>query len=161
MTYFTDRPPQPTELQGNDADALRIAAALDLIDPRMTALLHGSWAGLAELVVALSQIQVISLNPGRDMAGGDGVSVILSEVAPLAHSCLNGAAVDASVSVDMLQSVRRSLKVGGRLLAPVTLSVPEGFTELARDESIWVARLDDRSTISAPVPLTRRRSGDG
>ena len=158
VTFFADRPPPATQRQGNEADALRIAAALDLVDPHMTALLHGSWAAHAELVVALSGVQLIALNPERDIAGGDGVSVIVSDSVPLAHACLNGAAVDAAVSADMVQSIRRSLKVGGRLLAPVTLSVPDGFTELARDETIWVARLDDQSMISAPIPLTRRRS---
>jgi len=44
------------------------------------------------------------------------------------------------------------------VLAPVGTPVPDGFTELVRDEEVWVARLDDAAIVSAPIMPTRRLS---
>jgi hypothetical protein len=38
------------------------------------------------------------------------------------------------------------------------MPIPDGFTELARDDDVWVARLDDAAIVSAPVMPTRRLS---
>ncbi len=139
-----------------EADAVRLAAALDLTDARMTAVLVGMWGAHAQLVVGVSPAQLLLLNPPAETTGGDGISVLRSAIAPLAGASVNAIALDALPSDDLMASLRRSLRAGGRLLAPAGMALPAGFTELARDAEVWVARLDDAATVSAPVPLTRR-----
>jgi hypothetical protein len=82
--------------------------------------------------------------------------VLISEVGPLAQASVDAVALDASFSEELFASLRQSLRRGGRVLAPAATPVPDGFTELARDDEVWVARLDDAAIVSAPIPLTRR-----
>jgi hypothetical protein len=142
----------------DEAEAIRLAAALDLTEARMIGVLHGSWAAHAPLIASMSPAHLLLLNASAEMLSGDGVSVLVSETAPLACGSVDAIAIDQALSEQMFASLRRSLRGGGRLLAPVALPVPSGFTELARDRDVWVARLDDSATVSAPVPLTRRTS---
>ena len=156
IVYFADR-----ELGGElampvEEEAMRLAATLDLTDQRMTAVLHGGWGAHAQLVRSYSPAQLILLNPPRGMVSGDGVSIVVSDLAPFAAASMHAAAIDASMNDETFASLRRAMRPGARLLAPAAMPLPDGFTELARDEAVRVARLDDASTVSAPVPLTRR-----
>ena len=149
VVYFTDacdrgsRPRAPSE-----SDAMRLAAALDLTEPRMTAVFHGAWAAHAQFVRGFSPSQLLLLNPPDGMASGDGMSVLVSEVAPFAQASIDAVALDAPVSDALFASVRASLRRGARVLAPVATPIPDGFTELARDEEVWVARLDDAAIVA-------------
>jgi len=160
VVHFTDRPVEPLRAAPpeNEAEAVRIAAALDLIEPRVTALLHGAWGTQAQLVRGLSPAQLMLLNPPAGMVGGDGVSVLVSEIAPLAQASIDAIALDADASDALFASLRASLRRGGRIFAPATTPVPDGFTELVRDADVWVARLDDAAIVSAPILPTRRKS---
>jgi hypothetical protein len=155
VVYFTDRdtwaPPTPP----SESEAMRIAAALDLTEPRKTAVLHGAWGAHAQLIRGVSPSQLVLLNPPRGMSSGDGISVLASEVAPLAQASIDAVALDAPVADSLFASLRSSLRRDGRLLAPAATPIPEGFTELARDHEVWVARLDDAAIVSAPIPLRR------
>jgi uncharacterized protein YbaR (Trm112 family) len=151
VVYFNERREPERSVTPREDEALRLAAALGLTEPRMTALLHGSWGAHAHLVRASSPAQLILLNPPNDTVSGDGVSVIVSDVVPIAQNSVDAIAVD-TVSPPVFSSLRR----GGRLLAPVDAPLPEGFTELARDDEVWVARLDDAVIVSAPIMPTRR-----
>ena len=155
--FFSESLRQPTNPAADEQWALRLAAALDLTDGRMTAVLYGSWGAQAQLVAGISPAQLVLLNPPAGMMSGDGISVVFSDIAPLAAASMSAVAIDAPISDEMLGSLCRSLRGGGRLFAAAMLSVPRGFTELARDDEVWVARLDDTATVSAPIALTRRR----
>ena len=135
---------------------MRLAAALDLTEPRMTALFHGAWGAHAQLVRGFSPAQLLLLNPPEDMTSGDGISVLISEVGPLAQASIDAVALDAPFSEELFASMRQSLRRGGRVLAPAATPVPDGFIELARDDEVWVARLDDAAIVSAPILPTRR-----
>jgi hypothetical protein len=158
VVYFTDRVMAAPPTEPRESDGMRIAAALDLTEPRMTAVIHGAWAAHSQFVRGFSPSQLLLLNPPYGMASGDGMSVLVSEVAPLAQASIDAVALDAPVSDALFTSVRASLRRGARVLAPVATPIPDGFTELARDEDVWVARLDDAAIVSAPVMPTRRAS---
>src|SRR6185312_15233461 len=43
VVFFAENAPTPAYVAPTEEDAMRLAAALDLTDARMTAVLHGSW----------------------------------------------------------------------------------------------------------------------
>jgi uncharacterized protein YbaR (Trm112 family) len=157
VVYFTDRRPAISLAEPSEAEAMRVAAALDLTEARMTALLHGAWGAQAHLIRGFSPAQMLLLNPPEGTVSGDGISVLISEIAPLAPASIDAVAVDAGADTALLASIRSALRRGGRMLAPVTLSIPEGFSELARDGDVWVARLDESAIVSAPIPILSKR----
>jgi hypothetical protein len=157
IVYFSERAPSAASTPPDEHEAMRVAAALDLTDQRMTVLLLGRWGAHAAYITAFSPAQLLLLNPPEGIASGDGLSVLVSDVAPLAAASVNAIAVDGTESNEMLASLRRSLRAGGRLLAPITVSLPPGFVELVRDDDVWVARLDDAAVVSAPISIQRRK----
>lgn len=141
----------------SEEDAVRVAAALDLTDGRMTALLHGAWGAYAPMMRGMTPAQLLLLNPSQGIASGDGVSIVRSStVAPLARGSMTGVAVDTETTDRMLESLVASLKPGGRMLGKVQLAIPAGLAELARDDEVWVAQREASAAESAPVTLTRR-----
>lgn len=156
VVYFADRAPRTSSVEPSEAEAVRLAAALDLTEARMTAVLHGRWGVHAQLVRGMSPAQLLLLDPPAGMTSGDGISVLMSDVAPLAQASVDAIALDTPFSDALASSVRRSLRRGGRLLAPAAAPIPDGFSELARDDQVWVARLDASEIVSAPILPARR-----
>jgi hypothetical protein len=158
VVYFTDTTAKTPNVTPDESQAMRLAAGLGLTEPRMTALLQGTWAAHAQFVRGVSPAQLILLNPPNGMTSGDGVSVIVSERIPLAQQSVDAIAVDDSFGSLSESGVAPlpALKRGGRLLAPAATPLPHGLNELARDDEVWVARVDDREIVSAPILPTRR-----
>jgi hypothetical protein len=163
VVYFASERPeahQSAHAAGASApsedDAMRLAAALDLTEARKIAVLHGTWAASAQLVRGVSPAQLLLVNGPANMVSGDGISIVVAETAPLAQGSVDAVAVDASVSAAMIASLVRSLRGKGRMLGPSAVAVPDGLVEIARDEQGWVASLDVKVTVSAPVQLKRR-----
>ncbi len=150
-------PAVPPRAGPREDDAIRLAAALDLTDARMTALLHGSWGAYAPILRGLTPAQLLLLNPPQGITSGDGVSIVRSSrVAPVAPSAVAAVALDAGAEAPMVDSLVASLKPGARMLGQAQTPIPGGLTELARDEDVWVAQRDTAAAPSAPVTLTRR-----
>ena len=101
---------------------------------------------LAQFVRGFSPSQLLLLNPPDGMASGDGMSVLVSEVAPFAQASIDAVALDGPVSDALFTSVRASLRRGARVLAPVAMPIPDGFTELARA----TARLGRAASMTRP-----------
>jgi hypothetical protein len=137
-------------------DVVRLAAALDLVDPRTIAVLHGSWGAYAPMMRGLSPVPLLLVNPPEGIVSGDGISIVLSRVAPMAAASVNAVAVDAGASGPMLASLGRALRGGGRFVGPVSTPLPSDLVEIARDHELWVARLDAAAIVSAPILPTRR-----
>ena len=160
VLFFSDDRRKPSEIAPSESEAVRLAAALDLTEPRMTAMLHGKWGAHAHILRGIAPAQLILINPPVGVASGDGVSVIVSDAIPLAERSIDAVAFDAQRSPETrdtsLAGLQRSLRQNGRMLADASLAVPEGLTELARDDDVWVARLHDAPSMSRPVPLQRR-----
>jgi uncharacterized protein YbaR (Trm112 family) len=149
-----------TYVAPREEDAVRLAASLDLTDPRAVALIQGSWGAHAPLIRSLSPAQLLLVDPPLGVTGGDGISIVRSALVPVAAASVHGAAFDAQASESMIASLARAVRGGGRLLGPAAAPIPAGFTELARDGEVWVAGLAAGAAMSAPVPLTRRSSGE-
>jgi uncharacterized protein YbaR (Trm112 family) len=141
----------------DEGDAMRLAAALDLTDARMTAVLQGAWACQAPLIRGFSPAALLLLNAPEGIATGDGLSLVRAGRAPLASASMNAAAFDADATPEMIASLVRALKPSGRLLGPVSVAVPDGATELVRDDEVWVAQAG-AATTSAPIALIRKPS---
>jgi uncharacterized protein YbaR (Trm112 family) len=153
IVHFADVAP-PAPLPVREDDAVRLAAALDLTEARMTALLHGEWGALAPIARGLSPAQLLLVNPPAEIASGDGISIVRAHAAPVARASVDAVAVDVSATDEMLASLVACLKGGGRMLGPIGVRVPEGLAELARDEEIWVAQLQSQAA-SAPISIAR------
>jgi hypothetical protein len=146
-------PPMPERL--TEDDAMRLAAALDLTDPRMVGLLFGASGALAPVIRGFSPAHLLLVNPPAGLASGDGVSIVrTASVVPVARGAMDAVALDWGASPQMVDSLVASVRGGGRLVGPVNLAVPTDSAELTRDERIWVA---ERSAgANAPLISLRR-----
>jgi uncharacterized protein YbaR (Trm112 family) len=142
---------------GSEFEATRLAAALELTEARTVAALHGGWGAHAPIVAGLTPSQLLLVNPPAGIVSGDGISIVQSATAPFAALSVDALAIDDSADVAMRESLLRALRAGGRMLAPVTIPLPPDFTELARDDQVWVAVRDRASVTSAPI-MPKRRS---
>jgi len=156
VVRFSDGVARPPLRAAREEDAIRLAAALDLTDARMTAVLQGEWGALAPLIRGLSPAQLLLVNPPEGIASGDGVSIVLAGAAPIARGAATAAAFDAGAGPAMIASLVGALRGGGRMVGPASQPVPSGLIELARDDGLWVAQLEPRDAVSAPVVPTRR-----
>jgi hypothetical protein len=149
--------PMPSQVL--EEDAVRLAAALDLTDPRMVAVLLGGWGAYAPAILGFSPAHLLLVNPPTGIASGDGVSVIrTATVAPIARGSMDAVALDAGRSHEMLESLVASLRAGGRLAGAIQLPVPGDAAELTRDDRIWVAeRPETAGTTSGLISLRRAR----
>jgi hypothetical protein len=129
-------------------DAMRLAAMLDLSDSTGFAVLLGTWGSLAHALTSVVEPPVILVDPPGDIAGAPGISVIRCDgEIPLATGAARAIAIDEG-STSRAASAVRLARTKGRLVAPVTLSLPTGVRELARDERLWVA---EREAIASPI----------
>jgi uncharacterized protein YbaR (Trm112 family) len=149
-------PPEPVGESGaaapaDDDTAERIAAFLDLTEPRGYAILSGAWAPYAPPVSVIAPTPIIVFNPPGAIVAQPGVSVVFCRRAvPFAGRSARGIAMDSPDGPQLAEVV----VPGGRLLAPVATPVPAIARELARDERLWVA---EREAADAPVAITPRR----
>ena len=141
-----------TIIDGAEADAMRVAAYLNLVEPGVV-LLAGGWAGAAAAVAA-SDCTVIALNAPEPADNARVSRLRADDIVPLARECLDGIAL-ASASERLIARGVRALKIGARMVAPAHARLPEGLVELGRDETWWVAAREGAGT-SAPVQIARR-----
>jgi uncharacterized protein YbaR (Trm112 family) len=157
IAYFAENVPHAGFRPPSEEEAIRLAAALDLTDARMTAVLHGSWGAHAPILRGISPAQLLLVNPPVGITSGDGISIVSANVAPLARGSASAVAFDVLADDAMLASLVASLRPGGRLLGPASVAMPVDFVELARDQDVWVARGKGEGIASAPISLQRRR----
>jgi hypothetical protein len=158
VAYFGVDPAEAASLampaRVTEDDAVRLAAALDLTDPRMVGLLYGASGAFAPLIRGFSPAHLLLVNP-PGMASGDGVSIVrAATVAPVARGSMDAVALDYGASPEMLDSLVTAVRGGGRVTGPVSIAVPAESVEMARDERIWVA--ERSADASAPLISLRR-----
>jgi hypothetical protein len=147
----------PLPAAPGEAGVIRVGALLDLTDPAGWVLLEGGISAVGAALHALLDTAVVLLNPpGAVPAGGD-VSVIYAPVVPFSPGLLRGAALSHGVDPVLADSVVPALRAGGRIMAPVSVSVPSGVAELARDAHGWVGTRRAAEPASVPVSLSRGR----
>ena len=119
--------------------ATRIAAFLALGDARGFALLAGGWAAHASALSALVETPLVLVNPPRDADIAHASAVIYTAGRlPFADGSARGMAFDPAALPDVGEAGRVA-REGGRVLAPVSVALPAGVRELARDHRDWVA----------------------
>lgn len=155
-------------LQGAHADAspaapteeevVRLAALLSLADVRAPVVLAGGWQPLVAALADAVPASYLVVNPTAALDGREELSALHAAGAlPLADGSVHGVALDASTADDvgLVAGAVRALRPRGRLVAPVSLALPAGLRELARDARHWVAERDEAAPASRPVPLRR------
>jgi len=129
---------------------------LSLTDASARALLCGAAASVSSEIESLTGARVAGVNaPAESMLTHELVDVIRltpGAMIPLATASLQGFAVDER-HVSLLADAARVVQRGGRVLAPLSATLPPGCRELARDEYEWVAEVE--VALSAPVSLKR------
>lgn len=140
----------------DEAKAIRLAAFLDLTQPRGYVLLIGTAGSQARLLRELVDVPLLLVNPADDVALGGGLSGVTTMGAlPLARGSAHGAAVGEPASDELAAAAAEVVRPGGRLVAPAVIAVPAGITELVRDDRAWVGERDAGSFAASPVPLER------
>jgi hypothetical protein len=149
----------PAVLGADEAGVIRVGALLNLTDPAGWVLLEGAASAAGAALHALLDSAVVMLNPPGPIPTGAELSVIYAPVAPFSPGLLRGAAVSQSVDPALADSVVGALRASGRIMGPVTVPVPSGVAELARDAHGWVGTRRAEPT-TVPVTLSRARRQD-
>ena len=144
-----DAPP-PTSAALPDAElALKLAALLDLADPKGFAILTGAYGAQLDAVQRLVETAIVLQNPPKNVSGIPAGVIECTDTAPFAPSSLRAGAIDESASDALRASVVRTVQSGGRIIGPLSMPVPADVNELDRDERIWVGeRLGNRPLVS-------------
>ena len=150
---------EPAVPGADEAGVIRVGALLDLTDPAGWVLLEGAASAAGATLHALLDTAVVMLNPPGPVPTGAELSVIYAPVAPFSPGLLRGAALSQRVDPALADSVVAALRASGRIMGPVTVSVPSGVAELARDAHGWVGTRRAEPT-TVPVSLSRARRQD-
>lgn len=150
-------------LAADDAALMRLGALLGLSTPGGTVAVASMWSELARPLAVLTDVRVLVVAPPAGYEGDEDVGVLVGTRAlPVAPGSCRGVALSAVFADDpeVTATWVRAVRAGGRIVAPVTLPLPAGVRELARDAQHWVAERVADAT-SAPVPLTRAAPASG
>jgi uncharacterized protein YbaR (Trm112 family) len=150
VAWFTNRLPDATLEPPSDDVAMRLAAFLQLTDNRGPAVLCGRHASHAGGIGAMSDTPLILVNAPRALALDVAASLVVDDAMPFATGILRGAAIDESAGTPLVQSIVRVVRAGGHVVGPVTLTVPEGVSEIVRDDRLWVA--EKSAAPDSPAP---------
>lgn len=156
IVYFDEDVSRMEPRAANEEDSVRIAAALELTDPRMVAVLHGEWGAHAMIMRGITPVPLLLVNPPLGVTSGDGISIMVTRRGGLAHGSVDAVAIGSSASDELAASLWAALRPGRRLVASASTPLPPDFAELARDDDVWVAQLDAHLVASAPIMPTRR-----
>ena len=149
-----DRAVSPPAAPGEPA--MRLAAMLDLTGAQGFAVLLGSWGMRATELSAIVETPLILLDPPADIIGAPGISVLRTDGdLPLASGAARAMAID-HVSMERAASAVRATRTTGRVVAPVSLALPDGVREIARDQVSWVA---EREAVASPLVTLHVRRG--
>ena len=138
--------------------AMRVAAFLELTDASGFALLCGRWGVHAELIGLLAETPLVVVNhsiatPIQHTAGG-----IRGKVIPFAAGAARALAIAETSTKEVIASGVRAVKAGGRVMGPATIPVPDGVTEIVRDEHVWIGE-KNATPESAPRLVDLKRGG--
>jgi uncharacterized protein YbaR (Trm112 family) len=152
VARFGEPPLETPTAVPDEAEAMRLAAFLDLADPRGYAIVVGTFGAHARLLQRLTAVHLLVVNPPPRMGMGQGISGLTTAgPLPLARASARAVALDAGAPAAMLSGAAVIVRPGGRLIAPVSLEVPPGIAELVRDDRVWVGARE----AEAPIPLRR------
>ena len=138
------------------AVAMRLAAMLDLAGAHGFAVLLGTWGSHAAELSGIVETPLILIDPPANVTGAPGISVVRCDGAiPLAAGAARAMAIDDGGPPRVASAVRAT-RPKGRVLAPLSVELPTGVRQLARDESVWVG---ERESVSSPLVTLHVRRG--
>lgn len=116
------------------------SAALLRVEERGLYVLDAGWGSLAPGLLALITAEYLLIDPPAGIVAEESVGILsgVGDRWPLAGASLHGIAIERATSARLADALR-TLRTGGRLVAPASAQVPSGARELARDERHWVA----------------------
>ena len=141
----------------SDEEAMRLAAFLQLTDARGAAVLTGRFASQAAGVSAMAEAPLVLVNAPAGATTDVAASLEVGEVFPFVAATLRAAAIDESATPALAQSIVRAVRGGGRVLGAAAVPMPDGLTEIVRDDRVWVAEKSAASESATPrlVSLSR------
>ena len=139
-------------------DAFRLAALLNLATPGGIIAVGGDWDVTLDALADVADVRVLVVEPAHAFVPREPLGAFVGGELPVAPGALRGVALDARTATRArVAAAVRALRPGGRVIAPVHVSVPDGTRELARDTVHWVAeRTADGPGSSGLTPLRRR-----
>ena len=145
----------------SEEEALRLAALLDLVDPRGYAIVTGKLSAVAPYLRALTDVPLLLVNPSPNVEMGRGLSGLTLgsdwTTLPLAASSARAVALEEKATPSQLLAALRVVRPPGRVLAPVSLAPPDTVAELARDDRQWLAERRAAPRESGIISLERRK----
>jgi hypothetical protein len=109
----------------------------------------------------MTEVQLLLVNPLPAVSMGLGLSGLTtapdSAILPVAPGSARAVALDRNATPGLVLAAADILRPGGRLVAPELLPVPDGLTELARDDRVWVAEQTAGVAAANVIRLERRR----
>lgn len=139
ITHFAIPPRATPPAKSDIAMGLRIAAFLELTDTKGFAILCGAWGAQVEPIQRVSDTPLLLVNPPVHFDGEPAGVIVCDEVLPLTPGSARAAALDDNMPAAHVASAVGAVRSGGRLIGPVSTPLPADVTEVARDESLWVA----------------------
>lgn len=150
----------PRESSGDHPEATRVAALLGAASGAMPLLLTGHYARAGAAIALLVDAPQVWLDAPEDADSNVPMRSRLYGASrlPLGVETLSAAAVDpAHGDPQMLASITRALRVGGRLLSSTTIVRPTDLREIARDDREWVAETTTRASGLIELRRTARQ----
>lgn len=136
---------------GSSAEtAMRLAAFLELTDARGFAILIGTWCAYADDIRRLTETPLVLVNPPANVSGDAAAVIQTTTVVPFAAGSARAAALDA-FSEPLANSAVDAVRSGGRVVGHVALPVPDGVTQLVRDDRVWVGEKTAASDATPPL----------
>jgi uncharacterized protein YbaR (Trm112 family) len=147
--------PDSTPLAESEEDAelaMRVAALFDLTTPGGFVVLAGDWAHAAPaLRTVVEGVEILVLNTTVALTSGSGISLARTDGSiPIRPGAARGIALDAR-HAGHVAGAARALRQYGRLVAPISASLPPDVEELARDGRDWVATKRLETTEGVPL----------
>lgn len=147
--------------ESSEEEGLRLAALLDLATPGGYAIITGALGTSASYLRELTDVQLLLVNPPPRTEMANGISGLTIDpdwtTLPLASSSARAVALDDAATPAHLLAALRVVRHTGRVLAPLTLSLPDGVSEVARDDRQWLAKRRAVLRESGIIPLERRK----
>jgi len=140
--------PSPSCELPDPEETMRLAALLDLGEPGGVVVLAGGMGAHATSLRAMMDQRFVLLAAPANVATEQGVYAVSAPAAsfPFGEGVLRAVALDAARAA-LAPAAARSLRAGGRLVAPAETPVPVGIRELARDDRQWVGEREGRPAL--------------
>jgi hypothetical protein len=138
-------------------DAVRLAAQLALSEDGGLVLLTAGYSMLAPALDEMVNATYLVVDPGLAIAGSSHVvGMRLLDKIPLVDGALHAAAVDDSrADPFFLGEVARTVRDGGRIVAPADSLPPGNVRLLARDQREWVGEVERLTSLVTPQRAIR------